>query len=104
HRMGVVAGIPTQVALMMRQPVFDELDLSSVQAVILGGGPASAALVREARERFGAPVTTRYACTEAGIGLGTLLGDDPRDAEVSVGRPHQGVEVSLRDPHSGREV
>ena len=104
HRMTAVAGIPTQIALMLRHPDFEATDLSSVQAVILGGGPASPSLVRESRERFAAPVATRYACTEAGIGLGTLFTDDPVDAEVSVGRPHHWVDLSLRDPTSGREV
>lgn len=96
--MAAVAGIPTQVALMLRDPNFDRYDLSAVRAVVMGGAPASPSLVREARGRFGAPVSTRYSCTEAGIGLGTELADPPQDAEVSVGRPHAGVDLSLRDP------
>lgn len=98
HRMTQVAGIPTQVALMLDRPDFDRYDLSAVRVVIMGGGPATADLVRRARDRFGAPVTTRYACTEAGVGLGTSIDDPPEDAEVSVGRPHGGVELALRDP------
>ncbi len=99
ERFGMVsvAGIPTQLALMLRHPDFERRDLSSVRALIIGGGPATAALIREARERFGAPLATRYACTEAGIGLGTGFTDPTEDAEVSVGRPHDGVELSLRD-------
>jgi acyl-CoA synthetase (AMP-forming)/AMP-acid ligase II len=98
HAMVSVAGIPTQLALMLRHPDFDSTDVSSVRALVIGGGPASAALVHEARHRFGAPLATRYSCTEAGIGLGTGFTDPPEDAEVSVGRPHDGVELSLRDP------
>lgn len=101
HRMASFGGIPTQVALMLQQPDFDDLDVSCVRAIVLGGGPATPALVREARERFGAPVAIRYSCTEAGIGVGTAFDAPTEDAEVSVGRAHAGVEVSLRDAHDG---
>lgn len=96
-QLSTLAGIPTQVALMLRVPGFDELDLSSVRIIVIGGGPATPALVREARERFGAPVVVRYSCTEAGIGLGTAPDGDPEDAEISVGRPHPGIELTIRD-------
>ncbi len=97
HRLTAVSGIPTQVALMMRDPSFETFDLSSVRSVVIGGGPAPPALVREARRRFQAPVMVRYSCTEAGIGLGTRPGDPDEDAEVSVGRPQEGVQVTVRD-------
>ena len=97
-RMAAVAGIPTQVALMLRSPDFESHDLSSVRMVVMGGAPAAPSLVAEARTRFRAPVVTRYSCTEAGIGLGTAPTDPPEDAEVSVGRPRGGVDLALRDP------
>jgi acyl-CoA synthetase (AMP-forming)/AMP-acid ligase II len=96
ERLSGIGGIPTQVALMLRHPDFDSTDTSSVKALILGGGPATAALVREARERFRCALSMRYSCTEAGIGLGTAFDADPEDAEVSVGRPHPGVELTIR--------
>lgn len=98
HRMTTVAGIPTQVALMLRVPDFDRYDLSCVRAIVIGGGPATPSLVREARERFRAPLAVRYSCTEAGIGVGTSFDDPPEDAEESVGRPLPGVELALLDP------
>jgi acyl-CoA synthetase (AMP-forming)/AMP-acid ligase II len=88
-------GVPTQVALMLRDPSFDSTDLSSVRAVVMGGGPAPAALVREARQRIGAPLAVRYSCTEAGIGCGTAFSDPDEDAEVSVGRPQPGVHLQI---------
>lgn len=97
HRLSVVAGIPTQIALMLRVPHFDAHDLSSVKAVVMGGGPATPSLVREARARFGAPVAVRYSCTEAAIGIGTSFTDPPGDAEESVGRPLAGVELAILD-------
>ncbi|MEY2447431.1 MAG: hypothetical protein QOH79_907 [Acidimicrobiaceae bacterium] len=97
HRMSSIGGIPTQVALMLQETDFDSYDLSSVKAIVLGGGPATPALIREARQRFGAAVAIRYSCTEAGIGIGTAFDGPLEDAEVSVGRPHAGVDLELRD-------
>ncbi|HEY5171659.1 MAG TPA: class I adenylate-forming enzyme family protein [Acidimicrobiia bacterium] len=103
EHMTTVAGVPTQLALMLRDPSFDEFDLSSVQYIIAGGGPITPGLADEARRRFGARLATRYSCTEAGIGLGTAFDDPDEDAIISVGRPHASVDVSLRDG-AGRPV
>jgi acyl-CoA synthetase (AMP-forming)/AMP-acid ligase II len=96
-RITTIGGIPTQVALMLRVKDFDSYDLSCVRSIVIGGGPATASLVREARERFGVPLGVRYSCTEAAIGTGTQLTDPPEDAEVSVGRPLRGVELAVLD-------
>ena len=77
-RIAAFGGVPTQVALMLRDPAFDTTDLSSVKAVVMGGGPATPALVREARRRIPAPLSVRYSCTEAGIGCGTAFTDPAR--------------------------
>ena len=97
ERMTSVAGVPTQLALMLAEPDFDTFDLSSVQAIIVGGGPVSPGLAAEARQRFGAALSTRYSCTEAGIGLGTGFDDPEEDAIVSVGRPHASVDLAVLD-------
>ncbi len=97
QRMATVAGVPAQLALMLRQPDFDDYDLSSVRFIIAGGGPITPGLAEEARARFGAQLATRYSCTEAGIGLGTAFDDPDEDAVVSVGRPHPAVALQLLD-------
>jgi acyl-CoA synthetase (AMP-forming)/AMP-acid ligase II len=97
HRLTAVAGIPTQIALMLRDPDFASRDLSSVRAIVMGGGPATASLIREARQAFDAALSVRYSCTEAGIGLGTAFDAPAEDAEISVGRPHAGVELTIVD-------
>ncbi|MBI2706578.1 MAG: acyl--CoA ligase [Actinobacteria bacterium] len=97
HRMPGVGGIPTQIALMLRDLAFDGFDLACVRAIVIGGGPATPALVREARERFGAALSVRYSCTEAGIGVGTAFDAPLEDAELSVGRPHAGVTLTIVD-------
>ena len=97
ERIPGLGGIPTQLALMLADPTFADHDLSCVQAIVMGGGPAAPSLVRSIREGFGAPVAVRYSCTEAGIGTGTGLADPTEDAEVSVGRPQPGVELLVLD-------
>jgi acyl-CoA synthetase (AMP-forming)/AMP-acid ligase II len=94
-RIAALGGVPTQLALMLRDPAFDTTDLTSVKAVVIGGGPAPPALVREIRARVPAPLAVRYSCAEAGIGCGTGFGDPLEDAEVSVGRPQPGVRLSI---------
>ncbi len=96
HGITTLGGIPTQVALMLRHERFGSTDTSSVRAIAMGGGPATAALVREARQRFGVPVVVRYTCTEAGVGVGTAADDPPEDAEQTVGRARRGVELTVR--------
>ncbi|MEX0664547.1 MAG: class I adenylate-forming enzyme family protein [Acidimicrobiia bacterium] len=97
EHMTSVGGVPTQLALMLRQPDFDDYDLESVTTITTGGGPLTPGLAQEARARFGARLATRYSCTEAGIGLGTAFDDPDEDAVVSVGRPHSAVDLGVFD-------
>ena len=97
HRIGVVSGVPTQLALMLRSPAFDRYDYSQVHGLVVGGAPITPDLAAEARERFDAPLATRYSCTEAGLGLGTGFDDPAEDAIVSVGRPLPGVDLAVLD-------
>jgi acyl-CoA synthetase (AMP-forming)/AMP-acid ligase II len=97
ERMAVVSGVPTQLALMLARPDFDEFDLESVRYLVVGGGPVTPGLADEARARFGAALATRYSCTEAGIGLGTAFDDPDEDAVLSVGRPHAAVDLAVLD-------
>jgi acyl-CoA synthetase (AMP-forming)/AMP-acid ligase II len=97
ERMTTVAGVPTQLALMLAHPEFDAFDLEAVRYLVVGGGPVTPGLADEARARFGAALATRYSCTEAGIGLGTAFDDPDEDAVVSVGRPHAAVQLAVLD-------
>ena len=99
ERIPSVGGISAQIALMLRTPTFDDHDLSCVTAIVAGGGPSPAALVREARERFGAPYSIRYSSTESGgVGTATALDADDEEALYTVGRPRGGAEVRILEP------
>jgi acyl-CoA synthetase (AMP-forming)/AMP-acid ligase II len=96
HRLRSVGGVAAQIALLLRRPEFDTYDLSSVETIVVGGGPSPPALVREARERFGAQYSIRYSSTESG-GVCTATAFDAPDDETlyTVGRPRPGVEVRI---------
>lgn len=103
QKMPSVGGIGAQVALMLRLPDFDEYDVSSVKAIIVGGGPSPKALIEEARRRFGAAYSVRYSSTESG-GVGTLTAFDAPDEETlyTVGRPRDGIDLAVRDDEGNR--
>ncbi|MDG2428737.1 MAG: class I adenylate-forming enzyme family protein [Acidimicrobiales bacterium] len=97
YKLPTVNGVAAQIALLMKEPNFDNRDLSSVKAIVAGAGPSPPALVAEARERFGAPYVIRYSSTESGgVGLGTALDADDAEALYTVGRPRPGVAAELR--------
>lgn len=99
HRMSTVGGIAPQIALMLRSPVIDEVDLTCVQRLIVGGAPSSPDLVDRARHRFGADYSIRYSSTESGgVGLATAYDADDDEALHTVGRPRPGVEARITDP------
>ena len=98
ERIPVVGGIAAQIALLLRDPSFDDHDLSNVRLIVAGGGRSSPELVLEALERFGAGYSIRYSSTESG-GLGTMTdpgSDDPAEID-SVGLPRPGIEIQIRD-------
>jgi acyl-CoA synthetase (AMP-forming)/AMP-acid ligase II len=98
HRMTSIGGVAPQVALMLRDPDFDTYDLSSVKTLIMGGALSPPALVREARERFGAAYSIRYSSTESGgVGTGTAFDADDDEAFFTVGRPRGDVQIEIRD-------
>ncbi|HAQ23409.1 MAG TPA: AMP-dependent synthetase [Acidimicrobiaceae bacterium] len=98
YRLPAVNGVAAQIALLLGEPDFDERDLSSVRAVVVGAGPSPPTLVEEARRRFNAPYSIRYSSTESGgIGLSTALDADEEEALNTVGRPRPGVQAEIRD-------
>jgi acyl-CoA synthetase (AMP-forming)/AMP-acid ligase II len=96
HRMPTIGVVAPQLALMLRSPLLDDLDVSCVSTIVAGGAASPPSLVLEARERFGAAYSIRYSSTESGgVGLGTAF-DAPEDEALhTVGRPRPGVEVRV---------
>lgn len=98
HRMPTIGVVAPQLALMLRSPLLDELDLSCVRTIIAGGAASPPALVQRARDRFGAAYSIRYSSTESGgVGLGTAFDAGDDEALHTVGRPRPGVQVRIAD-------
>jgi acyl-CoA synthetase (AMP-forming)/AMP-acid ligase II len=101
HRIPSIGGVAPQIALLLREDT-DRYDLSCVETIIMGGAMSPPALVREARERFGAAYSIRYSSTESGgCGTGTAFDADDEEALFTVGKPRGGVEIAIRDPVDG---
>lgn len=101
QRMTSIGGVAAQIGLLLRVPEFDSYDLSAVETIVVGAGPSPAALVKEARQRFGAAYSIRYSSTESGgVGTATAFDADDDEALHTVGRPRPGVSVRV-DAESG---
>lgn len=102
-RMASVGGVAPQVALLLRHPDFDSYDFSCVKTIVMGGAASPPALVREAKERFGAAYSIRYSSTESGgIGIGTAFDADDEEALFTIGRPRAATEAEVRDEAGAR--
>jgi acyl-CoA synthetase (AMP-forming)/AMP-acid ligase II len=98
YRMPAIGGVAPQIALLLRDPTFDRHDFTHTKLIVSGGAAASGALIREAKARFRADWTQRYALTETG-GSGCFTWIDAPEEEMlfTVGRPRPGVEIKVAD-------
>ena len=97
ERITHLGGVPTQWALLLRDPELDRFDLSSLRGGAIGGAPFTAELVRDIRRRFGIDLVTRYSATEIALGTGSRPDDDERLLAETVGRPASEVEIAIVD-------
>ncbi|WP_421118996.1 class I adenylate-forming enzyme family protein [Aquihabitans daechungensis] len=99
ERIETIGGVAPQVALLLRDPAFDQRDLSCVRLLVMGGAASPPALVLEARRRFEAAYSIRWSSTESG-GVGTGTAPDAPDHEAlhTVGRPRPGIGIEVRGP------
>lgn len=98
HRMPTIGVVAPQLALMLRSPLMESLELGSVSSIIAGGAASPPGLVQEARERFRAAYSIRYSSTESGgVGLGTAFDADDDESLHTIGRPRTGVEARVAD-------
>jgi acyl-CoA synthetase (AMP-forming)/AMP-acid ligase II len=96
ERMPSLGVVAPQLALMLRSPLMETLDLSCVRTIVAGGAASPPALVEEARRRFGADYSIRYSSTESGgVGLGTAFDAPDAEALHTIGRPRPGVEARV---------
>ncbi|BBA36438.1 AMP-dependent synthetase and ligase [Methylocaldum marinum] len=103
HRITKVAMVPSMIQLVLEEPSCAETDLSSVKALLYGGSPISAPLMRRAMETFACDFFQIYGMTETGNMAVCLRPADhcPEGSPrmKSAGRPLPGVEVKIVDGH-----
>jgi acyl-CoA synthetase (AMP-forming)/AMP-acid ligase II len=97
ERLTHLGGIPTQIIMLMEHPDRRRRDLTSLQSILLGGAPASPALIRRIQETFNASISVRYSSTEVGIATASLPHDPPEILATTVGKATSGVELQIVD-------
>jgi acyl-CoA synthetase (AMP-forming)/AMP-acid ligase II len=97
ERLQHLGGFPTQIIMLLDHPDCSRRDLSSLESVLLGGAPATPALIRRVQETLGVRVSVRYSSTEVGIATASLPGDPPEVLATTVGKPTPGVELRIVD-------
>lgn len=103
YRMPAVNGVSAQVALLLAHPDRSRRDLSSVQRVVVGGGPSAPALITQAIETWQASYSIRYSSTESG-GVGTATSYDRPVTSGTSGVGHPRGDVQLRIVSDGQEL
>lgn len=98
ERLTHLGAFPTQAQMLLDHPDRPRRDLGSLRSVLLGGAPASPALIRRVRDELGVTVSVRYSSTEVGIATASLDDDPPEVLATTVGRATPGVELRIVDP------
>jgi long-chain acyl-CoA synthetase len=96
HRVEVFNGTPTTFWDLLCKPELQHLDLSSLKAVCLGGGPAPADLIEVFRNRFGYELRADYGLSEApaSVVLGTF---DRGDSTMVYDLPSAHLRLAVLD-------
>jgi acyl-CoA synthetase (AMP-forming)/AMP-acid ligase II len=97
ERIADFGAFPTQAVMLLDHPARARHDLSSLRTVLLGGAPASPALIRRVQETLHVRVAVRYSSTEVGISTGSLPDDPIEVLSTTVGKPTPGVELQVVD-------
>jgi fatty-acyl-CoA synthase len=112
HRVTTFTVTPTMLYRLLDHPDARRRDLSSLRAVVYGGGPTAPARIKQALEVFGPVVETAFGQTEAPMlmtrmGAGEYVDEHGRpmpDARLlSVGRPTEVCDLAIVDD-DGREL
>lgn len=106
HRVVRITGVPTMLALIIRElESGKQVDLSSVTAIAMGSAPFSKALLDDAERWFpGAAISNGYGTTETGPGIFGAHPNGMPTPALSLGYPLPEVDVKLvgdRAPEHG---
>lgn len=97
HRISVLACVTTQLVMMMTDPVFETVDLSSLRVVFTGGEKVPADRAARWELATGSKVLQFYGSNEAGPLSCTSIDDDDVTRLTTAGRVVDGVRWRLLD-------
>ncbi|MBX2870567.1 MAG: AMP-binding protein [Saprospiraceae bacterium] len=87
-------GVPTMLNMMAAEPSFEEVTLSNLHYIIVGGEPMPIPLIEQWHDK-GVPIRQGYGMTEVGPNLTSLHQDDAVRKKGSIGRPNFYVETRI---------
>lgn len=102
ERPTIFMAVPTMLKMMADEPNFEQVDLSSLKYIIVGGESMPIPLIERWHQK-GVPIRQGYGMTEVGPNLTSLHHDDAISKKGSIGRSNYYVDIRLVDP-SGKEV
>ena len=102
EKVTIKQGVPTMFIKVLETENFDQYDLSSLRAGIVGASAISPGKMKEIRERLGINLCQSYGITETVSVTMTPYDDEEKNICETVGKPIPGVQIKVVDDQ--REV
>ena len=104
HQVTVLVGAPPMLAVLIGHPLAAGADLGSLELVVGGGAPLTAAAQQALAARLpGATVGQAYGLTETSVGV-SLPDREAGSVPGTVGRVMPSTELRVADPETGRDL
>lgn len=104
HRCTDVSGSPTMFVDIIKSPLLQHYDVSSLRRAEAGGNVVTPSVRKLIREKLSIPVRVGYGTTELTTAATVVCEDDPELKQLhTVGRALPFIEVKIADPLTGRE-
>jgi fatty-acyl-CoA synthase len=94
QRVSVLFGVPTTLAMLSKDPLFEKVELGSVRFAIVGGEAMPLKLI-ETWHRRGVAIRQGFGLTECGPNCFSLSESDAEEKIGSVGRPNFYVQTRI---------
>jgi len=106
ERITVLYGVPSMFIAEFDHPEFENMDVSSIRAAIVGGAPCPVELLRRMAARLGTHhVYNIYGQTEASPGITFSGKEDTLELRTTtIGRPMPNTEVRIADVLTGETL
>lgn len=102
ERPTVILAAPAQLAILMKEPDFENYDTSSIRVVICGTSPLSSEVIRTSEAKLKVPILNAYGSFDGGGISCTAVSDKEETRLYTAGQPHLGNEVAVIDKNGNR--